>query len=321
MPAEEVVMKIRNLVAAAALAAPAFAHAQVLGFGTAPQGTIGYNMGSAIAKVMADAQLQSRVQPYAGSSAILPLVDSGEMDLTVCNVLEAEEATGGEGPYKGRKQANLRVLGVIFPIHVGFFVKKDSPIQSIADLKGKRIPYGYTAQLTLARVTDALLATGGLSPRDFVPVMVPGVARGADDFAEGKADAGFFALGAAKVSEVDKTVGGIRFLPLPDDAKATAAMKKIIPYAYIHEVKPGPAFAGIAQPTKLMAYDYLVAVGAHVKDDVAYKIAKAIYENKPKLVESLRAFAAFDPQQIAKPMPAPFHPGALKFYREKGLAK
>ena len=313
---------IRSSAALAAfLLLPAAAHAQVLGFGTAPQGTIGYNMGSAIAQVMADNGLQSRVQPYSGSSAILPLVDSGELDLTVCNVLEAEEASAGEGPYRGRKQANVRVLATIFPIHVGFFVKKDSPIHSIADLKGKRLPYGYTAQLTLARVTDALLATGGVASRDIVPVMVPGVARGADDFAEGKSDAGFFALGAAKVSEVDKTVGGIRFLPVPDDARAVAAMKKIVPYAYVHEVKPGPAFAGIAQPTKLMAYDYLVAVSANVKDDVAYKIAKAIYENKPKLVESLRAFAGFDPQQIAKGMPAPYHPGALRFYKEKGLVK
>lgn len=313
---------IRFGAALAALLVSAASHAQVLGFGTAPQGTIGYNMGSAIARVIAESEkIQSRVQPYSGSSAILPLVDSGELDLTVCNVLEAEEASAGEGPYNGRKQGNVRVLAVIFPIHVGFFVKKDSPIKSLSDLKGKRIAYGYSAQLTLARVTDALLATAGVGNRDFVPVMVPNVVRGADDFAEGKSDAGFFALGAAKVSEVDKTVGGIRFLSVPDDAKSVAAMKKIVPYAYVNEVKPGPAFAGIAEPTKLMAYDYLVAVGAHVKDDVAYRIAKAIYENKPKLVESLRAFAGFNPQMIYKPMPAPFHAGALKFYKEKGLAK
>ena len=62
--------------------------AQVLGFGSAPQGSIGYNMSSAIAKVMAeDAGLQSRVQPSSGSSAVLPLVNSGELDLAVCNVL------------------------------------------------------------------------------------------------------------------------------------------------------------------------------------------------------------------------------------------
>ncbi len=298
------------------------AHAQALGFGTAPQGSIGYNMGSAIAKVMAEtANLQSRVQPYSGSSAIFPLVNSGELDLTVGNVLEAQEAANGEGPYAGRKQANVRVLAVIFPIYSSLFVKKDSPYKSLADLKGKRIPLGYTAQVTLQRVVEAVLANGGLTAKDVTPVLVPNVIRGVDDFAEGKADAGFFALGAAKVLEVHKSTGGIRYLPMSDSPGAVAAMQKIMPYAYIIEVKPSPAFAGLDGPTKLMAYDYLVAVGAHVKDDVVYRIAKAMYENKPKLIESLGAFRGFNPDGMGKKMPAPFHPGALKFYQEKGIAK
>ena len=295
--------------------------AQVLGFGTAPQGSIGYNMASAIAKVLAENGLQSRVQPYSGSSAVLPLVNSGELDLAVNNVLEMEEATKGEGPYNGRKQANLRVLGVIFPLLSSLFVRKDSPIKSIADLKGKRIPAGFSAQVTLDRIIDGVLANGGVERKDTVPVLVPNVIRGADDFAEGKIDGGFFALGAAKVLEVHKSTGGIRYLPLSDDPQAVARMKKHMAYAYVVEVKPSPAYAGVDVPTKLMAYDYLVTVGAHVKDDVAYKIAKAMYENKPKLVESLGAFRGFNPDLMNRAMPATFHPGAVKFYKEKGIAK
>ena len=308
--------------AAFALACIGPVTAQTLGIGTAPQGSIGYNMGSAIAKVLAETEkMQPRVQPYSGSSAILPLVNTGELDLTVCNVLEAQEASNGEGPYNGRKQANVRVLAVIFPIYSSMFVRKDSPIKTVADLKGKRIPYGYTAQLTLQRVVDAVLATGGLTGKDIVPVLVPNVIRGVDDFAEGKADGGFFALGAAKVSEIDKSVGGIRYLPVSDEPAAVAAMQKIMPYAYVTVVNPSPAFVGLDGPTKLMAYDYLVVAGAHVKDDVVYRIAKAMHENKPKLVESLRAFNGFNPNEMHKETSAPFHPGAVKFYKEKGLAK
>ena len=310
---------ILTFAAAAFLAAGA--QAQVLGFGSAPQGSIGYNMSSAIARTMAEAaNIQSRVQPYSGSSAVLPLVNSGELDLTVCNVLEMQEAANGEGPYAGRKQANLRVLGVIFPLYSSIFVKKDSPIRTIADLRGKRVPYGFSAQLTLNRIVDAILATGGLAGnKDIIPVLVPNVIRGADDFIEGKIDGGFFAIGAAKVAEVDKSVGGIRYLPVADDPNALAAMRKLMPYAYVIEVKPSPAFAGLDGPTKLMAYDYLVVAGSHVKDDVVYRIAKAMYENKPKLVESLRAFNGFNPDNMHKTMPAPFHPGSEKYYKEKGI--
>jgi TRAP transporter TAXI family solute receptor len=315
-----------------AVTAPAFlfslvffasaAQAQVLGFGSAPQGSIGYNMSSAIAKVLAeDAGIQSRVQPYSGSSAVLPLVSNGELDLAVCNVLEIDEASKGEGPYKGRKQANLRVLGVIFPLYASMFVRKDSPIKSLADLKGKRIPAGFSAQVTLDRIIDGVLANGGVERKDVVPVLVPNVIRGADDFVENKIDAGFFAPGAAKVLEVHKSVGGIRYLPLSDDPAAVARMKKHMSYAYIVEVKPSPVFAGVEGPTKLMAYDYLVAVGAHVKDETAYKIAKAMYGGKAKLIESLGAFRGFNPDLMNRTMPATFHPGALKFYKEQGIAK
>jgi uncharacterized protein len=310
----------RMLFALLVAALPLAAQAQVLGFGSAPQGSIGYNMSAAIARVMSEqAGIQSRVQPYSGSSAVLPLVNSGELDLAVCNVLEIEEASRGEGMYKGRKQADLRVLGVIFPLYSSIFVRKDSPIKSLAELKGKRVPYGFSAQVTLERIIDAIIATGGLKRSDVVPVLVPNVVRGADDFMEGKLDGGFFALGAGKVAEVDKTVGGIRFLPLADDAQSLARMQKIMPYAYVTTVKPSPAFVGLDGPTKLMAYDYLVTVGKHVKDDTVYKIAKSMYENKAKLAESLKAFGTWDPKQIHKQMPASFHPGAEKFYKEKGL--
>ena len=93
----------RILAFAAAALFAAGAQAQGLGFGSAPQGSIGYNMSAAIAKAMAEAEgIQSRVQPDSGSSAVLPLVNAGELDLAGCNVLEMQEAAIGEGPYAGR---------------------------------------------------------------------------------------------------------------------------------------------------------------------------------------------------------------------------
>ncbi|MDA8107183.1 MAG: TAXI family TRAP transporter solute-binding subunit [Betaproteobacteria bacterium] len=312
----------RLVTACAALTLAGAAHAQVLGIGTAQQGSIGYNMGSAVAKVLLeDGKIQSRVQPYSGSSAVFPLINTGEIDLTVGNTLELQEAYKGEGSYHGRKQPNLRVVGVLFPLRVGFFVRKDSPIKTIADLKGKRVVYGFTAQVTLNRVVDGLLANAGLTAKDIVPVLVPNVVRDADALASGSADAGFFAIGAGKVSEVDKTTGGIRFLPISDDPKAVAAMRKFVPYAYVSKVEPAPQYAGVLGPTDLMAYDYLLLASSHVKDDVVFRITKALFDNKAGLVASFKPFAGFQPREMYKPMPAPYHPGALKFYREEGMAK
>lgn len=312
----------RLIAAVAALALCGAAHAEVLGIGTAPQGTIGYNMGAAVAKVLLEkGGIQSRVQPYSGSSSVIPLVNTDEVDLTVCNTLELQEAVEGEGAYRGRKQPNLRVVAVLFPLRVGFFVRKNSPIKTIADLRGKRVVYGFTAQVTLNRIVDGLLANGGLTSKDIVPDMVANVIQDANDFAAGHADAGFFAIGAGKVSEVNKTTGGIRFLPISSVPSAVAAMRKFVPTAYVSDVMPAPQFAGVIGPTKLMAYDYLLVASSRVKDSVVFKIAKTLYHNRLALMASFKPFAGFRAKEMYKPMPASYHPGALNFYREVGLVK
>lgn len=312
----------RMLIAASVALFASGAQAQVLGIGAAPQGTIGYNMASAVANVLAEkGGIQSRVQPFSGSSSVFPLVNTGEMDLTVGNTLELRQAVNGEDGYQGRKEPNLRVVSALFPLRVGFFVHKDSPIKTIADLKGKRVVYGFTAQVTLNHVVDGLLANGGLTSKDIVPDMVANVIQDVNEFAAGHADAGFFAIGAGKVSEVDKTTSGIRFLPISSAPQAVAAMRKYVPDAYVSDVKPSPQFAGVIGPTTLMAYDYLLLANSHVKDSAVYAITKTLYHNRAALMASFKPFAGFSTKDMYKPMPAPYHPGALKFYREVGSTK
>ena len=76
---------------------------------------------------------------------------------------------------------------------------------------------------------------------DVKPVLVPNVVRGADEFAAGRADVGFFALGAAKVKEVDVQVGGIRFIPMDASPGAVEAMQKAVQTAYLGRAEPSPA--------------------------------------------------------------------------------
>src|SRR5262249_20847110 len=79
------------------------------------------------------------------------------------------------------------------------------------------------------------------------PVLVPNVVRSADDFAAGAADMFMFAFGAPKVREVDVTVGGTRFLAIPE-SPGIAAARKIQPYGYFSDVEPGPIFVGVEGP-------------------------------------------------------------------------
>jgi hypothetical protein len=310
---------MKKLLFLAALLASGAALAQQVSIGTSPQGTAGYSMGAALAKLMAEkTSYQARVQPFSGNSIALAGINRGELDFTVANEVEIVEALKGAGAYQGRKQENVRLATVLYPFTVAILVKKDSPIRSIADLKGKRMTWGYTAQVTLKTVVGAMLANGGLGEADIQPVLVPNVVRGAEDFAGGKADAFFFALGAAKVTETDASVGGLRALPLSDAPDAVARMKRALPEGYVYEVKPRPGLAGIAAPTKVLAYDYVLVAGAHVKDEVLFRLLEAMAANKALLAESFAGFNAFDPQRMSKRVEAEYHSGAQKYLIKAG---
>ena len=311
---------LTTLTVAAGLAlAVAPASAQQLGIGTTGQGSQGYSMGSAIAKMLDEkAHMRAVVQPAAGTSSYLPLIDSGELDFGFANVIETVAAVNGTKPFN-RKLENLRMATIVYPFRAGVFARKDSGIVKVADLKGKRLTYGFTSQVTLKMLTDAFLANGGLTIKDVTPVLVPNVLRGADEVASGGADANMFAIGSGKVAEVDASVGGVQFIEMSDDPKAVEAMQKIAPPTYIITVNPAPNLAGINRPIKTMAYDYVMLVGKHVPNEVVEKVLSTMAANKQMLVDSFAPFRGFDPAKMAKPIKAAYHPGAIAFYKSKNM--
>jgi TRAP transporter TAXI family solute receptor len=304
---------------AAALAIASPASAQIYSLGTGKQGFFTYAAGAAIAKVAADGGLNLRISPFGGTSAYVPGVNVGEQQFGLANELETYYAVTGEVIYKDKQQSNLRVVAILTPLYSEFFVRKDSPIKTIADLKGKRVPTGYASQRVLDELTKGTLANAGLEYKDVTQVPVPNVVGGADEFAQGKTDVFMFALGAGKVAEVDSQVGGVRVLEIDRSKEAMDRLRKFIPVAYATQVKPGKGRAGVDAPAWVYAYDYLVLANDKVADDVVYKLTKLMHDHKKELAANFGALNGFDPGRMAKEMgPVKFHPGAIKFYKEIG---
>ena len=314
-----------NLIRLAALSAAfvsfaGLAQAAPLGIGTSAQGAATYSMGSAIAKVASDkSDLQIRVQPQGGTGKVVPLVNTGRLDLGLANILEVTNAIKGRGPFKGKANPNLKVIGVMYPFRVGYFVKADSPIKTIADIKGQRIGSEYSSQKIIGILTKSLLANAGLSMDDMKPVPVATIVQQADDFAAGKLDIGFFAVGAGKVAQVNAAVGGIRFIPVDSSPEAMARLQKTVPPAYAQLTQPSKGLPGVVGPTELMAFDYLLYAGAHVPDEVIYELTKTIASNKAGLAASFGAFNSLNPEKMPKDIGLPHHPGAIKYYKEAGV--
>jgi uncharacterized protein len=317
---------MRAYISAPALAAALVfgataASAQTVGMATSPAGSLYHTQGSAIAPILKEkGNIELRIQPFASPNIHLPAINGGQIEFGLANIYELYLAAQGLDFFKDKKNENLRLVTITGPLRSAIFVKKDSPVKDLAGLKGQRMVWGFAQQNIIMPLIRAHFDAVGLQDGDITPVLVPAVVRGADDFAAGKADAFFFALGSAKVTEVDASVGGIRALPLPDNAATQAAFKKHFPPAYVMTVNPAPGLAGIHEPTPIMGYDAVMVTHAKVPDDVVYNMTKTLHENAEAVAKSSPTMRGFSVQGMAKKTDlAQYHPGAIKYYKEKGL--
>lgn len=299
------------------------AMAQTVGFATLPPGSILHAQASVIAKVVQDhSKLQVRVVGYGGDTGILEAVASKKDDFWILDVGESADALHGRGTWKGNAKPNLRTAITMYGFQMAFWVKKDSGINSIADLKGKRVPSEWVQQTGVIPHTTAVLAAGGLTYNDVVKVPEVNVVRAADDFKAGKLDLLFFAVGAPKVAEVAASVGGLRILPMNPLPDSESRMKAVRKEYYFSTVNPAPHIAGVDKPSPVQTIDVVIGVGAHVSDAVVYQFVKAMRENKADLVAGHPNFRQFDETASGKVQPSlPHHPGAIKYFKEVGIWK
>jgi TRAP transporter TAXI family solute receptor len=287
------------------------AGAQTYGFATLQPGTLNHTTASAIAKVLKEkAGLNVLVQPTAGDQVIVPMVARDEAEIGISNAMEVHD-----GLAKGFKE--LRIIAAAHALRVGFFVRKDSDIRTVADLKGKRVPYGFSAMRALEPTVRAMLATAGLSEKDIKPVLVPNVIRSADDFASGAADAFYFAFGAPKVREVDVTVGGIRMAEI--DEHGMPAARKIERWGYLTDISPGPAFIGVEKPMKVYSFDNLLFTSAKTSDEFVFKMLDTLLNNKDELIAVQPVLREFSAPFAYKQYEVAYHPGAVKYFKEHNV--
>ena len=297
------------------------ASAETVSFATLPPGAINNVQAQVIAKVVQQhTDLKIRVTPYRGGGAVAAAVFSKRADFGISDVPEMTSALTGSDRFTGNKMPSLRIAFRILSFPVAIFVRKDSDIQSLAQLKGRKFATEWTAFPNSIPLTNGILATVGLSLDDVDGVPTTNIIRGAEDFKSGKTDAFIFAVGAPKVAEVNSAVGGIRVLPIEKSPESEAAMKKVRPDYFLMTVPPLPHYAGVSKPTNVLGSDLTIYTATHVSDEVVYNFVKAVNPNKAELVKGHPSFNGFQPENMAKQFSvAKYHPGAIKFYKEMGI--
>ncbi len=252
---------------------------------------------------------------------MVPLVNSGEIDIGFCNAREFYDSFHGVGSSDKRPNPNLRAMAVLFPLQVGLLVRNDSTIKSVKDLKGRTVSYGYASQEVIRILLDGLLANAGLTIKDMKPVLVPNLVRGVEDLMSGRVEVAFFALGQAKVAEADASVG-IRFLPVDTDPAAIEAMNKVVQVGYVDTVQPAPNLAGVREAIPVAHYDYVAFASKDMPAERVKTVTRILLEQRDAMAQSLPLFRQLKAERMySAKLQVPYHDGAIAFYRERGITQ
>ena len=314
---------ISRWVAAAAavatvLATPA-AHAQ--GFiNVLTGGTSGvyYPLGVAIGKIFTDniPDVKTQVQATKASVENLILLQQGrgEIAFTLGDSLKAAWEGDEEAGFKARLD-KLRTIGAIYPNYIQIVATADSGIKTLADLRGKSLSVGAPKSGTELN-SRAILAAAGLSYKDIGKVEYLPFAESVD---------------LMKNRQLDATLqsAGLGVASLKDLSTSTEISVVSVPKAVVDKI--GPPFVSVMIPANTYTgqdkdvptaavINYLVTSSA-VSDDLAYQMTKLIFESLPELANSHAAGKEIKLETAALGSPVPLHPGAIRYFREKGLIK
>ena len=294
-------------------------------FGTNPEGTVFYAVGGGLASVISGAApFQAVIQPYTGTSTFLPLLDNGEIDFGIINAVEMNLAYQGPAKLKiaGKNPLphvpNTRLIMRGSPLSVSLVVKKDSPIKTIYDVKGKRVTGEYPANIAIWYHIYTALAGAGMTWEDVKVVPVPAVNDGVDALVQGRADVSNHAIGAAKIKEADTSVG-VRFLSLDCSAQGEARVRNAVRGYYLTTVKSGSS-TGVVGDTCVLTYDIYLVGHKALPGQVVQATLKAVWDNIAKLPPLHAQFQDWTRERAAAAdVTIPYHLAAIQFYKEKNL--
>ena len=309
------------LVAFAAFAAAA-ALAQQKTFSIATGGTGGvyYPIGGGLANLLSKTipGVHATAEVTGGSVDNLKLINSGGSELAFSMADAALDAFNGEDKFKGTKVA-VRTLMVLYPNQMHVVTIEGTGIEKLADLKGKRVSTGSGGSATEVMAFRVIEAAGLDKDKDIKRERL-GVAESVNALKDRKIDAFFWVgrLPTAAVTDLGATPG-VK-IKLIDHTEVLDAMNKKYGNLYAASVIKAGTYPGQDKDNKNTVVWNILVSNASMPDDMAYKIVQTIIDHKADLVAVHQEAKSFSIEnQVKTNSPIPWHPGAVKYFTEKGV--
>ena len=274
-----------------------------------------FPIGGAIAQAASKGgDLQATAETGNASVANLNLLGKGEIEIAFAQNDTAFWAYNGQHMFKTPLK-NLRAIAVLFPEHIQVVASKDAKITDVASMKGKRVGVGAPGSGTEADAR-AMIESGNLTYQD-MKVDYLDFAATASRFKDNQIDVGFIVAGYPTAAIMDlATSRDITLVSFSDAYLADLAKK--YPY-FVPNTIPANTYRGIDKDTKTPAVMAMLLTHDKMKDEVIYSFLKNMFGNIDAVHASHNAAKQITLQNALKGVTAPLHPGAIKFYKEKGL--
>lgn len=292
-------------------AAPQLKQISIGGAGTA--GTF-YIMAAGIADLITKKMgINSVAEVTQGSVENAKLIDQKKVEMAVMQVDVAQNAVSGKAPFD--KPIEMVAVSPMYPNVVQIITLKNSPIKSFADLRGKRVSVGSPGSGILA-TNEVILKTLGLSLQDIRPQYLS-FAETTNAFRDGTIDAAIVNTAAPAPFVVDlETSHPIKLIALTDEE--INKFTQTFPY-FVKATIPKDSYKSLEQDVATFAVWITLAARKDLPEDSVYQVVKTIMENQDFL-KSVHVVAKYmTPENAASITGLPFHPGAAKFFKEKGI--
>lgn len=254
-------------------------------------------------------------QPTKGSIENINLVNSGAIQMGMSNADGVYWSSTGTGMYAKSGALNLKAVMSMYMSAGHLVTKAESNIKTIADLKGKKVCLGPPGQ-TVVEMSKAFLLAYGIDPLKDIKPFYLAIDEGLDKLKDGEIDATFWVAGVPTAGLINAaSTANIRFVEVSDAVLAKISEES--PY-YARYTIPANTYKGQTAPVQTLKIMTELFASSKVPEDVVYEFVKLAVELQPQYVSSHVVIKEINAQTAAS-IVSPLHPGALKYYKEKGL--
>ncbi len=302
------------LVACSSGSSPVF-----LSVATGGTGGVYYPYGGGVAKLISEkiSGVQATAEVTGASIDNLKLLQQGRADLAFTLADTLAEAVKGTGPFAATGPVPARTIAILYQNFTHIVALDEGGIASVRDLRGRRVSVGSPGsgtELIASRVLDA----AGLDAHTDIRRQALGVAESVNALRDGKLDA-FFWSGGLPTPAVQDLAGtsGIRLRLLPNAEFAAALTQKYGPGLYGDAMVPARSYRGLAAPVAVITVGNLLVAPDAMPEPLAHDITKLLFDEQRALIAIHPEARHLSPATGPADSPAPFHPGAIRYYQAR----